>query len=187
MGADAASTFLRSGKLSTTDYVESQSFNLFKIRDLGSLAIRTPAGPQSPGEPDAEAATGNGLIIWSYTDQRNLGQTTIDGLTTTAVRQSACQRSAEYSAAYGNIARVVYKFNQMPDHDRVVTWKGRVIYSYGYTNDNIYCIKWGQSLGAIDDSNYYTPEETCGGRWETIAAYNACRTRAKALNAARIF
>ena len=67
----------------------------------------------------------------------------IDNLTTSTASQGPCQKTTELSSANANLEKVIKKFNKMPDYDRFITWKGKVIYSYGFTNDNIYCIKWG--------------------------------------------
>lgn len=63
----------------------------------------------------------------------------------------------------------------MGNRSRFVTLKGKVIYSFGFTNNNIYCTKWGQQLGEIDGANYYTPSKRCSGRWNTIEEYQACK------------
>ena len=133
------------GRFDASEYIDQRQYNIFKMKDLNAIRLTatTGSGAAAPGEPEEEKEAGSGLIIWSYTDRRNLSQSSIDGLTTKTVRQGACAKTTEWSAAYANLEKVLYKFNQMPDHDRFITWKGKVIYSYGYTNDNIYCIKWG--------------------------------------------
>ena len=62
-------------------------------------------------------------------------------------------------------------------NDRYITYKDKVIYAFGYSNYFIYCIKWGQSLGNIDDANYYSPPTKCEGTWKNIEEYKACKVK----------
>ena len=66
-----------------------KKYNVFKIKDLNSLQITSRYGGEvGLAEPELikEGDEGNGLIIWSYTDRRNLPQETIDNLSTRSIR-----------------------------------------------------------------------------------------------------
>ena len=112
--------------------------------------------------------------------------------------QGFCKKTEMYNSSVDNLANVADKFNQLKKeievfgktklktsvkyrdllvYDKVLTYNGKVVYSYGYTNDFIYCIKWGQSIGEIDNGNYYTPEPNCSGRWKNMMAYFLCKEK----------
>jgi len=68
------------------------------------------------------------------------------------VPQGACNKTPEYNDSRENLEKVVAKFNSLADYDKVLTYRGKVIYTFGYSNDFIYCILWGQSTRGIDQS-----------------------------------
>lgn len=131
------------------DYIPDQrNFDTFEIKDRKYMSeIDTNKVVNLP-DPAETKTPGDGFIIWYYKDTKNIDLDTLnakpekDG----EIPQRACDKTPEYTSSEDNIDNVAHKFNSLKDYDKVLTYKGKVIYVFGYSNDFIYCIKWGQSL-----------------------------------------
>ena len=170
------------------DYIPGQrTFDIFEIKDLKYMSEIDKDKVVSIPAPATEQTAGDGFIIWYYRDTKRIDLDTLNAIPEKDVPQKACEQTPEYASTDENIDNVAHKFNELKDYDKVLTYKGKVVYVFGYTNDFIYCIKWGQSLDKIDDTNYYTPEHRCDKRWDSILGYYNCKEKERKVQYSNIY